>query len=260
MDDTHREIVELKEQLALALQRIESLEASIESSKTLQSEDFDAFYLAFENKYRGSQEDIVKRLFFYRDIVRDFITDKDAPLLDLGCGRGEWLDLLSDFGYTQLEGADLNTLMAKLCVEKGYTIKNEDMFSYLKKCEDNRYGAITGFHIIEHISFQKLIVLFKETLRCLKPGGIAIFETPNPRNLFVGACSFHFDPTHLKPIPAELSSFLAEHLGFKVLGIKYANEHPDIPQEILDTPTLPALWHDSLAIGLDYGLAIQKPV
>ncbi|MCH6258080.1 class I SAM-dependent methyltransferase [Puniceicoccaceae bacterium K14] len=259
MEDAAKEIAGLKEQLSAALKRIQALEKTIKSDTTDKSEKFDSFYLAFENKYRGSEEEISQRLHFYRDIVVDRIKDHDAKILDLGCGRGEWLDLLSASEYKNLEGVDLNSRMVSLCLNKGYSTQNGDIFDYLKSTKENSYDVISGFHIIEHFPFQKLVILFEQALRTLKPGGIAIFETPNPRNLFVGACSFHFDPTHIKPVPSELSSFLAEHLGFEILGVKYSNTHPDIPKELIEAPSLPALWHDSLAIGLDYGLVIKKP-
>ena len=74
--------------------------------------------------------------------------------------------------------------------------------------------VVSGFHIIEHLPFNVLQQLFVEAKRVLKPGGLLIFETPNPENIVVGSCSFHLDPTHLQPIPPGLLNFLPEYYGF----------------------------------------------
>jgi hypothetical protein len=73
---------------------------------------------------------------------------------------------------------------------------------------------VTSFHLIEHLPHKVLISLIDETLRVLRPGGVAIFETPNPRNLIVAACNFYLDPTHRHPLPPELSCYLLEARGF----------------------------------------------
>ena len=85
-------------------------------------------------------------------------------------------------------------------------------------------GAITGFHIVEHVPLKALITLLNEALRVLRPGGVVIFETPNPENVLVGSKYFYMDPTHRNPLPSELLEFLLESRGFE--GIEIVNLHP----------------------------------
>jgi SAM-dependent methyltransferase len=80
-------------------------------------------------------------------------------------------------------------------------------------------GAVTGFHIIEHLSFNGLVTLLDEVMRVLRPGGIVIFETPNPENLVVGSNYFYLDPTHRHPLPTELMEFLFKNRGFEQIEI-----------------------------------------
>jgi len=172
----------------------------------------DALYLSFEDKFRGSRSDIKKRQTYYLPIVQEVI-ESDGLLLDIGCGRGEWLELLKE-NSIQAKGLDLNRLMVESSKEYGLDVQNGDAIAYLKSLEDESLDVITAFHIVEHLPFEVLISLFDESLRVLKKGGIIIFETPNPENLFVGACSFYTDPTHINPIPPVTLEFLASNRGF----------------------------------------------
>jgi SAM-dependent methyltransferase len=104
--------------------------------------------------------------------------------------------------------------MIKQCQDLGFDVIESDAILYLRTLKSNSLGAVTGMHIIEHIPFKRLIALFDEVLRALKPGGVAIFETPNPENLIVGACNFYYDPTHLNPLPPEPMRFVLEARGF----------------------------------------------
>ena len=101
----------------------------------------------------------------------------------------------------------------------GLEIAEEDALSYLRNIPDMAVGAVTGFHIIEHLPFDVLLALLDETHRVLKPGGLAIFETPNPQNVMVGSCSFYLDPTHRNPIPAGLMQFVMEMQGFTAVEV-----------------------------------------
>lgn len=172
------------------------------------------FYRAFEERYRGSRELIGHRLKAYLP----FITPlrklyEPTKAVDLGCGRGEWLELLITQGF-EPHGVDLDTGMLAACIERGFSVTEGDAIEYLKSLEDESQSIISGFHIAEHIAFDKLEDLVNQSLRILRPGGLLILETPNPENLIVGTSSFYLDPTHLRPIPPPLLSFLPEHHGF----------------------------------------------
>ena len=187
----------------------------------------DAFYVAFEDRFRGRRDDIVERLKFYLPrIAQAQVGTQDFPILDLGCGRGEWLELLRDAGCIA-KGLDINRVMLDQCQARGLEVIESDVIAYLTSLPDASLGAVTGFHIIEHLPFPLLMKLFNETLRVLKPGGLAIFETPNPQNLLVGSNNFYLDPSHLHPLPSLLSEFLLEHIGFYPVEIVDLNPNQD---------------------------------
>lgn len=174
---------------------------------------FDNFYVEFERKFRGSREDIRDRLKVYLPYLESFIGDPTARIVDVGCGRGEWLGLLKDSGITAV-GIDLNQSMVSECQDRGLTAYYADAVDYLRQQPAESLSAVTGFHIIEHLPFEVQINLFDEALRALKNDGMVIFETPNPENLYVGSCSFYTDPTHLHPVVPSVAEFMAGQRGF----------------------------------------------
>ena len=172
------------------------------------------FYRAFEDRHRGSRELIRQRLEAYRPFILPLLdTYRPAKAVDLGCGRGEWVELLQCAGFAP-QGVDLDAGMLAACTERGLPAMQGDAIAHLKTLDDGSQCIVSGFHIAEHIPFDDLETLVKQALRVLKPGGLLILETPNPENLVVGACSFFLDPTHLRPIPPLLLSFLPEFHGF----------------------------------------------
>ncbi|SRR5579883_1684495 len=174
----------------------------------------DAFYVAFEDQFRGSREDILNKLKVYLPIIAEAkVGTSSSPILDVGCGRGEYLELLRKVGYTA-RGIDINRIMVEQCKARGLEVIESDAITYLQSLPDASLGAVTGFHIIEHLSFPVLMNLIDETERVLNSGGLAIFETPNPENIIVGACNFYSDPTHRNPLFPLTVKFLFEQRGF----------------------------------------------
>lgn len=172
------------------------------------------FYRAFEERYRGSRELIRKRLQAYQPFIAPLLgIYQPAYAIDLGCGRGEWLELLQDAGFAP-QGIDLDTGMLAACTERGLPAMQGDALAYLQSLDSASQCIVSGFHIAEHLPFEDLETLVQQALRVLKPGGLLILETPNPENVEVGTSSFYLDPTHLRPIPPPLLSFLLEHHGF----------------------------------------------
>jgi SAM-dependent methyltransferase len=173
------------------------------------------FYRAFEERHRGSRESIKNRLRIYLPFVVPLLEfHETANALDLGCGRGEWLELMRDIGF-EVRGIDLDQDMLQSCSELSLPILCGDAVSCLKEMDSEAISVISGFHIIEHISFEALQELVAESMRVLRPGGLLILETPNPENIVVGTNSFYLDPTHIKPIPPDLLAFLLEYAGFQ---------------------------------------------
>lgn len=181
------------------------------------------FYRAFEDRHRGSRELIAERLRVYLPFLQAFLEDSaKAPILDVGCGRGEWLELLTNEGYSAI-GVDLDEGMLQACRQLSLPAEHGDALSALRARPDASLSAVTGFHIAEHIPFDDLQALVSEALRALRPGGLLILETPNAENISVGTTGFYLDPTHERPIPQLLMSFLVEHSGFhrcKVLRLQ----------------------------------------
>lgn len=188
---------------------------------------FDALYVEFEDKFRGSRENIKARVEVYLPYINRLpFTKEQIEILDIGCGRAEWLELLSDNGY-KAKGIDLNQIMVSISKELNLDVEQADVLQYLKSLKSESLSVITGFHIIEHLPFEVLITLFEESLRVLKKEGMVIFETPNPENILVGARYFYTDPTHINPLVPATMQFLAEYNGFKEVEIKRLRKYSD---------------------------------
>jgi O-antigen chain-terminating methyltransferase len=229
--DHKRNILDQQRRLALLLEearkRLPEPIAAQQIEALIQEEDhlLDAFYVSFEDQFRGTREDIKQRAHYYLPIIQAVQAGSpEAPILDVGCGRGEWLELLKENGL-RARGIDLNRVMVGQCQEMGLDVIEAEGIAHLRSLKSNSLSAVTGMHIIEHLPFRILIALFDETLRALKPGGAAIFETPNPENLIVGACDFYYDPTHRNPLPPPVVQFTMEARGFVRSQIHRLNEY-----------------------------------
>lgn len=219
----------------------------------------DPLYLAFENQFRGTREEIRERLLEYLPLINKCGAGVEGrEVLDIGCGRGEWLGILKDAGLLA-RGVDLNDVLVQECVDAGYEVEKNDAIKYLRSLPDNCLGAITSFHLIEHLDLNNRIALFDESVRVLKPGGVALFETPNPRNLLVGSCNFWADPTHLRPLYPETHQFLLEYRGFCDVELLFL--HPHDPEQCLpeqEAPELAARLNDVFSCARDYTIIGYK--
>lgn len=186
------------------------------------------FYRVFEERFRGSSELIKSRLEIYLPFLEPLKILYGLPqALDLGCGRGEWLALLQDRGF-QAKGIDFDEGMLSACRKLQLDVIQGDALTYVKELPENSVSVVSAFHVIEHISFEMLCELVDEALRVLKPGGLLILETPNSENLLVGTSTFYLDPSHQRPLPAPLVSFLAEYVGFERVKTIFLQEAPNL--------------------------------
>lgn len=191
----------------------------------------DNFYSAFEKEHRGPEFVIKNRLNFYRPLLTNILeSEKSYKALDLGCGRGEWLEILQENGFDAL-GVDLNDNFIQKNKLKGFNVKKEDANEFLKKQSKSTFNIITAFHLVEHIPFENLFELVSEALRVLKPGGILIIETPNIENFGVMSGGFYNDPTHIRPVPCQTLIFLLKFLGFHRSVIVRLQEDPNIKKK-----------------------------
>ena len=201
----------------------------------------EALYVSLEERYRGNRADIKDRQKIYlADIERAVGVAGSAPVVDIGCGRGEWLELLREGGFTA-HGYDSNRIMADEARGRGLDCRFGDALEALAAMPTNSLAAVTGFHIIEHLPFPMVVRLLDESLRVLRPGGVAIFETPNPANLLVATERFYLDPTHRNPLPAELIAFVVEARGFAAVESRFLNPPTDRPLEPAGSPMLDLL-------------------
>jgi SAM-dependent methyltransferase len=189
----------------------------------------DAFYAYFDEQFRGGRAEIRERLKVYLPFLENSGVGTEAmPILDVGCGRGEWLELLRDNGLFGA-GIDSNRTLVAQSRDRGLEIVEDDLMNYLRTVPDASLGGVTGFHIIEHLPLETLVKFLDETVRVLKPRGIIIVETPNPQNVLVGSCNFYFDPTHRNPLPSAVMKFFVESHGFvrvRILPLNPSNEMP----------------------------------
>lgn len=211
------------------------------------------FYRAFEDRYRGSRELIKSRLSIYLPFILPLQElYKNGQNIDLGCGRGEWLELLQEKNIG-IQGVDLDSDMLEAAHALGLKAIHGDAIQYLKSLASESIVVVTGFHLAEHLPFEVLQVLVQESLRVLKPGGMMILETPNPENIVVGTSSFYLDPTHQRPIPSELLSFVMEHSGFERVKILRLQEAISLTDNA--PPTLLNVFN---GVSPDYAVVAQK--
>ena len=213
----------------------------------------DQFYRAFEEKFRGSRALVQQRLEVYLPFVKPVCASyPEALVLDLGCGRGEWLELLQTHAISAM-GVDLDTGMLEACQQLNLKVQCQDALESLKQLQDGSASVISAFHLVEHLPFDRVKDLVAECHRVLKPGGLLIMETPNPENFMVATQSFYLDPTHLRPIPPDLLAFVAEYLGYESVKILRLQEtagvkiHPNL--SMLDVLT---------GASQDYAVVAQK--
>jgi len=219
-------ILDQQRRLALLLEearkRLPEPISTDQIKKMLTEEDhlLDAMYVSFEDQFRGTRQEIKEKLKVYLPYLQKANAGmEETPVLDLGCGRGEWLELCQENNLVAI-GIDINKVMISRCKDFGLDVVESDLVSFLRDQKSNAFGAITGFHILEHLPLKTMILVLDETLRTIQPGGVAIFETPNPENLVVGAFSFYLDPTHRNPLVPESMKFFFEQRGFGDVRIK----------------------------------------
>lgn len=189
--------------------------------ETISSTMLDYIYYDLENILRGSEEEIRQRQQDYLKYMKN-----DGPVLDIGCGRGELLELLLHSGFESM-GVDSNKLMVDYCVSKGLKVTQADGISYLSYLKDESLGALTAFHFIEHLDSNSLCNFLISALRKIKDGGVLIIETPSPLGLYTLSRSFYLDFSHLRPVHPNALKLLLESIGFTVVKLMYLSPWED---------------------------------
>jgi O-antigen chain-terminating methyltransferase len=178
-------------------------------------------YLDFENQFRGPEEMIRHRQQTYVEQFRDL----PGPVVDLGCGRGEFLDLLKAAGINAY-GVDRHPEMVDLCREKGFDVREADALDHLATIPSGTLGGVFSAQMIEHLELRDVPRFFDLAADVLAPAGRLIVETVNPESLFVFAGAFYVDLGHLRPLHALTLRFLAEKAGFSNVRVEYCSPPP----------------------------------
>ncbi|WP_051547113.1 methyltransferase domain-containing protein [Lysobacter capsici] len=226
------DVRELTDELDRTNRRLQELESRFNARESyehpLPANALDDMYVQFEETFRGSPELIRERASHYLDLVRSVgAGSEDAPVIDLGCGRGDWLDMLRENGL-HARGIDNNQAFLRLNRERGHDVIEADAMQGLRAMRTGSAGAITGMHIAEHLPFEVLVAMVDECRRVLRPGGLLALETPNPENLAVASHYFYLDPTHRNPLPPEALRWIVAARQFTHVRIERLMESRDL--------------------------------
>ena len=173
-------------------------------------------YVGFERRFRGDP-DVINGILHdrYAEVLR-----AHQPVVDIGCGRGELLELLARDGI-EVIGVEPDPGMAAEARARGITVHEALASDYLESVPDGSLGAVISTHVVEHLPLDALVDFLEKSAQKLRPGGVFIAETPNPATLIVLGSHFIMDPTHVWPLHPDLLSFLAESAGFREVRAEF---------------------------------------
>ena len=207
LDRSRRELRETWARLASALAAAEGAAGRGGVAGLAEAREEHA-YLELERRFRGTREEIVARIEPYLPRLAG-----RGAVLDLGCGRGEALEVLAAAGIAA-RGVDGSAAMVDECRRKGLDAEQADLFEALERTAADSLGAVVSFHVIEHLPPAAIDRMVRLARRALAPGGVLILETPNPLSVVVASRSFWIDPTHVRPVHPETLEWLAREAGF----------------------------------------------
>ena len=172
-------------------------------------------YVGFEDAFRGSRSDIRERLVSYLPYF-----DGAAEVLDVGCGRGEFLELLRDRGVSA-RGIDLNREMVEQCRERHLTVDEGDLLSFLRQQPDVSLGGLFASQVVEHLEPDYLLQALDAAFHKLRPGSKIILETINVASWSAFFQSYVRDITHKRPLHPETLQYLATASGFQRVEVVF---------------------------------------
>lgn len=212
-----------------------------------QAMDFD--WVHFAQKFRGQPDKIREHFRGYQARFTGC-----TRVLDIGCGRGEFLEVLREAEIPGV-GIDLNEANVQLARQRGLDARSGDVFAFLESEGPGSFDGIFCAQVIEHLPPADVWRLVKATAAALKPGGVAVWETPNPECLAIFATHFYLDPSHTRPVPPALLAFYLEEAGFGRIEIqRFALATEDFPA----LRDLPVSVQEAFFGGLDYYAFARK--
>jgi O-antigen chain-terminating methyltransferase len=189
-------------------------------------------YLRFEDRHRGTRAEIRERQRAYLPLFTA------GPILDAGCGRGEFLELCRE-AKLEARGIDVDSAMVATCREAGLDAEQADALAYLEGLDDGSLGGIFCAQLIEHLTPDAFVALVRLAHAKLRSGAVLLCETPNPTCLTVFSGAFYVDLTHVKPIHPQAAVFVFEAAGLRDVEVRYVNPYP--PEMKLQA--LAPLWY-----------------
>ena len=178
-------------------------------------------YLAFEARFRGSEETIRERQRAYLGVLGE-----RRRIVDVGCGRGELVALLREQGVDAY-GVEIEPDFLALLEERGIPAVAQDAIEHLTALKPGAVDGIVLSHVIEHMPAQALRQIIDAAVTVLPEGGLLLMETPNPESLLAGSINFHRDPTHLRPVHPDTLAFMCETAGFSAAEILRLSPVPE---------------------------------
>ena len=224
-DSRLRGLEALRERLDAMTEQVAALRTALRSeppppeqaSEALRA-DADATYVAFENRFRGEPSELMERLSDYVGLF-----ESQAPVVDLGCGSGAFLELLKAAGI-EARGIDSNERAVQACREKGLDVERGDIVSHLEKCESGSLGGVFAAQVVEHLLPPALDRLLKASHRALRAGGHLVLETVNVSSVTAFVESYVRDITHERPLHPETLRFLVAAAGFSDARVELRQE------------------------------------
>jgi O-antigen chain-terminating methyltransferase len=211
--------------------------------------EFDFDYTRFAERFRGSEEYVRRN----QEVYAGWFKGK-RNVLDIGCGRGELLDVLRSAGVGA-RGIDLGEESVAQCRSRGLEAERADLFEYLPSQPDGEFDGIVSSQVVEHIAPARLGPMIRLCAAKLRRGAVLAIETPNPECLAIFATHFYLDPTHTRPVPAPLLSFYMEEAGFG--GIEIHRLSPAV-ESMPEVAELPEKFRERFFDGLDYVIVGTK--
>ena len=175
---------------------------------------------AFESTFRGTKDDLKSR---YRDLAERLVGQD--PVIDIGCGRGEFLEMLGELGV-KARGIELDEALATAAREAGLDVSAGDGLTALASVPDDSLGGIVLLQVVEHLTPQNVVNVVEIARHKLRRGGLMVVETVNPQSLYVYAHSFYLDPTHVSPIHPAYLKFLFDEAGYSEVSIDWRSPPP----------------------------------
>ena len=217
------------------------------ASSATTSVDID--WLKFADRFRGSEERVRAGQSLYLAAFAGAV-----DVLDIGCGRGEFLEAARDAGIGA-HGIDLSDESVALCRGKGLNAEVADLFAYLQALPDKSLGGVYCSQVIEHLAAAALPEMIRLISAKIRPGSAVAFETPNPECLAIYATHFYLDPTHTRPVPAPLLVFYLEENGFGQFDVQFLSPAVDTMPSLAE---LPEEFRRTFFGGMDYAIIARK--